>query len=221
MAARPRRPWPPPALAAGLLAMVALAACTAEKPAGRAAGPTAAPAAPTTAAVATTRPPAGPPGAFVRTCESSVDGDLGDGWRARSVVAGPLALVALRHAATQPAADFRRRGGGYQGLKVLAVVEAGATVTLTVPTAERRHLALLYDPAAWNEDNRYRLGDGDTAVTFQACPPAQTPPGAGGTQFNGGFLVAGARCAALEVSTPAWRTPRRVTVSFGAGRCRR
>jgi hypothetical protein len=216
MAARPRRAWPP-ALAAALV--LALAACTAEEPAGRAAGPTAPPAAATTAA--TTRPPPGPPGAFVRTCESSVYGDLGDGWRAQSVVVGPLAFVALRYAATQPAADFRRRGGGYQGLKALAVVAAGATVTLTVPPAERRHLALLYDPAAWKEDNHYRLGDGDTAVTFQSCPPEQTPPGADGTQFNGGFLVAGARCATLEVSTPAWRAPWRVTVSFGAGRGRR
>jgi hypothetical protein len=210
-----RRPWPP-ALAAAALAL-ALAACTAEAPAERAAGPTAAPAPPATAA--TTRPPAGTAGAFVRACESSVYGDLGGGWRAQSVVAGPIAFVALRHAATQPAADFRRRGGGYQGLKALAVVEAGTTVTLTVPAAERRHLALLYDPAGWKEDNRYRLGDGDTAVTFRSCPPEQTPPGAGGTQFNGGFLVAGARCAVLEVSTPAWRTPRRVAVSFGAGRC--
>jgi hypothetical protein len=213
--ARPRRAWPP-ALAAALV--LALAACTAEEPAGRAAGPAAAPAAPTT--VATTRPPAGPAGAFVRTCESSVYGDLGDGWRTRSVVVGPLAFVALRDAATQPASDFRRRDGRYQGLKALAVVEAGAIVTVTVPAAERRHLALLYDPAAWREDNRYRIADGDTAVTFRSCPPAQTPPGAGGTQFNGGFLVDGPRCATLEVSTPAWKAPWRVTVSFGAGRCR-
>jgi hypothetical protein len=83
-----------------------------------------------------------------------------------------------------------------------------------VPPAERRHLALLYDPADWKENNQYRLGDGDTAVTFQSCPPEQTPLGADGTQFNGGFLVAGARCATLEVSTPQWRTPRRVTVSL-------
>ena len=103
--------------AAGLA--VALAACTARTAEE--------PAAPTTAA--STPPPAG---AFVRTCESSVYGDLGDGWRAQSV----------------------------------------------------------------------------------------TPLGAGGTQFNGGFLVAGPRCAILEVSTPEWSTPRRVTVSFGAGRCR-
>jgi hypothetical protein len=73
---------------------------------------------------------------------------------------------------------------------------------------------------ARKEDNRYRIADGDTAVTFQSCPPAQTPLGADGTQFNGGFLVAGPRCATLEVSTPQWRAPRRVTVSFGAGRCR-
>jgi hypothetical protein len=73
---------------------------------------------------------------------------------------------------------------------------------------------------ARKEDKRYRIADGDTAVTFQSCPPAQTPLGADGTQFNGGFLVAGPRCATLEVSTPQWRAPRRVTVSFGAGRCR-
>jgi hypothetical protein len=214
MAGRWRRPRPSALAAAGLV--VALAACTAEAPAGRAVGSTAAPS-PTTAAP--TRPP-GPAGAFVRTCESSVYGDLGDGWREQSVVVGPLAFVALRYAARQPAVDFRRRGGRYQGLKALAVVKAGATVTLTVPAAERRHLSLLYDPGAWKEDNRYRIADGDTAVTFQSCPPAQTPLGADGTQFNGGFLVAGPRCATLEVSTPQWRAPRRVTVSFGAGRCR-
>jgi hypothetical protein len=223
MAGRRRRPWPSTLAAAGLA--VALAACTAEAPAGRAVGSTAAPPAPTT--VASTRPSgrlasrsARPVGAFVRTCESSVYGDLGDGWRKRSVVVGPLAFVALRYAATQPAVDFRRRGGRYQGLKALAVVKAGATVTLTVPAAERRHLSLLYDPAAWKENNQYRIADGDTAVTFRSCPPAQTPLGADGTQFNGGFLVAGPRCATLEVSTPRWRTPRRVAVSFGAGRCR-
>ncbi len=128
MTARPRRRWSPTLAAVGLAA--ALAACTAEEPAGRAAGSTAAPTAPTT--VASTRPPSSPAGV------------------------GPLAFVALRYAATQPAADFRRRGGSYQGLKVLAVVEAGATVTLTVPARERRHLSLLYNPAAWKENNRYR-----------------------------------------------------------------
>jgi hypothetical protein len=214
MAGRWRRPRPSALAAAGLV--VALAACTAEAPAGRAVGSTAAPS-PTTAAP--TRPP-GPAGAFVRTCESSVYGDLGDGWRKQSVVVGPLAFVALRYAATQPAVDFRRRGGRYQGLKALAVVKAGATVTLTVPPAERRHLSLLYDPDSWTENNHYRLADGDTAVTFQSCPPEQTPFGADGTQFNGGFLVDGPRCATLEVSTPERRAPRRVTVSFGAGRCR-
>jgi hypothetical protein len=213
MAGRRRRRWPS-ALAAALA--VALAACTNEAPAGRAAAITSAPAAATTAAPA----PPGSPGAFVRTCQDSVYGDLGDGWRPRSVVVGPLALVALRDAATQPAVDFRPRGGRYQGLKVLVVVEAGATVTLVVPPAERRHLALLYDPAAWREDNRYRIADGDTAATFRSCPPGQAPVGDGDTQFNGGFLVAGPRCVTLEVSTPAWKAPRRVTVSFGAGRCR-
>jgi hypothetical protein len=192
MAGRRRR-WAS-ALAAALA--VALAACTSETSAGRPAATAVAPAAPATAAP-------GPPGAFVRTCESSVYGDLGHGWRKRSVVVGPLAFVGLRDAATQPASDFRRRDGRYQGLKALVVVQAGATVTLVVPAAERRHLSLLYDPDTWDEVNGYRIADGDTAVTFRSCPSAQTPLGADGTQFNGGFLVDGPRCATLEVSTPS------------------
>jgi hypothetical protein len=144
-----------------------------------------------------------------------------EGWRRDSVVAGPLAFVALRHAAHWPAGELRRRGSGYRGQKVLVVVAAGATVTVRVPAAERRHLALLYDPASWNDRNSYRIADGQPAVTFQACPAAEHPFGADGTQFNGGFVVAGPRCATLEVSTPAAPAPRQVVVSFGAGRCRR
>jgi hypothetical protein len=204
---------------AALVALTLLAACTEPRSTGPvegqapAPGPTAAP------GPSATRP--GPTAAgFVRTCESSVYGELGDGWRRDSVIAGPLAFVALREAARGPAGEFRRRGSGYPGQKVLVVVEAGATVTVTVPAAERRHLALLYDPASWNERNSYRIADGQPAVTFQACPAEQQPAGADGTQFNGGFVVAGPRCATLEVSTPAAPTPRRVAVSFGAGRCR-
>jgi hypothetical protein len=57
-------------------------------------------------------------------------------------------------------------------------------------------------------------------VTFEACRPSEHPFGAEDTQFNGGFVVAGPRCATLEVSTARWAKPRRVRVSFGAGHCR-
>jgi hypothetical protein len=163
---------------------------------------------------------AAPAAGFVRACETSVYGELAADWRRHSVVAGPLAFAYLREAAGQPAGDFEKRPGGYHSTKVLVVVEAGATVTVTVPPAERRHLSLLYDPAAWKDAGTYRVADGDPVVTFEGCRPSEHPFGAEATQFNGGLVVAGSRCATLEVSTSTSAAPRRLTVSFGAGRCR-
>jgi hypothetical protein len=203
----------PDRLVAALVAAGLAGACTAA-PASRPGGSSSEP-----PAVAPTRLP--PPAGVVRTCESSVYGELEPGWRRDSVVAGPLAFVSLRQAATWPADQLRKRSGGYPGQKVLAVVETGATVTVTVPAAERRHLALLYDPSAWAPgDNLYQVADGDPVVTFEGCRAGESPYGADTTQFNGGFVVVGARCATLEVSTPTSSRPRRVPISFGAGRCR-
>jgi hypothetical protein len=143
------RRWVTVRLAAALVGVGLVAACDPGS-AGRSAGPP-------------SSRPAGAAGGFVRTCESSVYGELGDGWRRDSVVAGPLAFVALRAAAAWPAGELRRRAGGYRGQKVLVVVAAGETVTVTVPVAERRHLSLLYDPSAWSNQNLYRVTDGDPA----------------------------------------------------------
>jgi hypothetical protein len=105
----------------------------------------------------------------------------------------------------------------------LILVRRNAAATVVVPERERRYVALLYNPAAWNERNSYRIEDGENAVTFRACEKAQTPSGAGRpnaqTQFNGSFVVAGARCVALKISVQGKR-PIRATLSFGAGPCR-
>jgi hypothetical protein len=194
---------------ATLVAAALLAACSAE-PAARPSGSSA----------PGPRPPPPAAAGFVRTCESSVYGELDDGWRKQSLVVGPLAFVYLEEAAEWPPGNLRRHGNGYYGQKVLVAVDNGATVTVTVPAADRARLSLLYDPATWKDSGRYQVADGDPAVTFQSCEAAEHPYGADHTQFNGGFVVAGPGCASLEVSTPAWRTPRRVTVSFAAGRCR-
>ena len=45
-----------------------------------------------------------------RTRLKASGGELAKGWRRRSVVVGPLALVALRDYASTPASDYRPRG---------------------------------------------------------------------------------------------------------------
>ena len=115
------------------------------------------------------------------------------------------------------------RSGRYQGLKLLVLVRPGAVATVIVPESERRDVALLYNPAEWNDRNAYRIKDGESAVTFEACEKGETI-GTGGplnemTQFNGSFLVAGVRCVPLEVLVPEESRAIRVTLSFGAGRC--
>ncbi len=163
---------------------------------------------------------------FVRACESSVYGKLQTRARRRhSIVAGPVIFYFARSYASAPTSSFDPAGGRrgrYWAQKLLVVVRAGAVARVVVPRAEQRHAALLYDPAAWtNEEGAYRISDGQTAVAFEACAENRASPLGGPvgapTQFNGGFVVAGARCLPLLVSTEQ-RTIR-TTLSFGAGRC--
>jgi hypothetical protein len=165
--------------------------------------------------------------AFVRTCETNVYGTLDPrGWREHSVVAGPLVFWAADDYAGQPASLFtpvRGRSDRYRGLKLLVLVRPDAVATVVVPASARRKVALLYNPAAWNDRNEYRIEDGDSAVGFEACKKGETI-GTGSplnemTQFNGGFLVAGARCVPLDVLVRGQPRAIRVTLSFGAGRC--
>jgi hypothetical protein len=165
--------------------------------------------------------------AFVRTCATSVYGTLdARAWRQHSIVAGPLVFYYANQFADQPGSLFASlpgKDGYYAGQKLLVLVRRGAVARVVVPESERRHAALLYDPAAWNDRNAYRVEDGESAVAFRACKKAQTPPlGArlnAMTQFNGGFVVAGARCLPLEVLVRADKATIPVKLSFGAGRC--
>src|SRR5438034_3215260 len=166
----------------------------------------------------TENPSAGPvPGAFVRTCDSEVLGDLGAGWREdkSAVVVGPIAFLYPGAYAHGPRRLFSRDRNGYSSQKVLVVVERGASVTGAIAPAATRGVSLLYDPSRFNDTNRYEVSDGESAVTFQAC-------GMGGThvtQFNGGFIVAGPRCVPLEIWTGNDSTPRHRVLSFGKADC--
>jgi hypothetical protein len=165
--------------------------------------------------------------AFVRTCETNVYGTLNPRrWRKHSIVAGPLAFWYAREYAEAPASFFRPARGSsdrYEGLKLLVLIRPDAVATVIVPESERHDVALLYNPAAWNDRNEYRIEDGDSAVRFEACKKGETI-GTGSplnemTQFNGGFLVAGVRCVPLDVLVRGQPRAIHVTLSFGAGRC--
>jgi hypothetical protein len=161
-------------------------------------------------------------------CETSVYGTLDDpAWRTHSVIAGPLVFYSADQYAEQPASLFGPLAGNngyYAGQKLLVLVRRGAVVTVVVPESVRRYAALLYSPAAWNDRNAYKIEDGESAVRFKACKKGETAPVGGPlnamTQFNGGFVVAGARCAPLEVFVRGEQRLIPIKLSFGVGRCR-
>jgi hypothetical protein len=180
----------------------------------------------TSAPSTTTVPPPMPSRAFVRTCDTSVYGKLdAPAWKEHSILAGPLVFYYADQFAGQSAPDFAPRPGGsryYSGQKLLILVRRGAVATVVVPEAARRNAGLLFDPAGWNDRNADRVEDADSAVRFRACKEGERAPVGGPpnamTQFNGGFVVAGARCVPLEVVVRGQGTIR-VSLSFGAGRC--
>ncbi len=147
----------------------------------------------------------------VRPCKTAVYGDLRRGWRKRAVVAGPLALLLSSDRRPKHFVPDR-------DLKVLAVVRAGERVTLALPEAEHQRTSLLYDGSAPG----LNLSDGTSSVRFMACSRSGAEyPGPGGypgtrTQFNGGFFVRDAHCAAIEVWTEERTTPIR-WLPFGVG----
>jgi hypothetical protein len=157
----------------------------------------------------------------------SVYGTLDDPtWRKHSVFAGPLIFYSADQYAEQPVSTFAPiagRNGYYPGQKLLVLVRRGAVATVVVPESERRLAALLYDPAAWNDRNAYKIEDGETAVKFKACEKGERAPVGGPlnamTQFNGGFVVAGDHCLPLDVLVRGQAGSIPVTLSFGAGRC--
>jgi hypothetical protein len=146
---------------------------------------------------------------FVRTCESSVYGDLGPRWRQDEVAAGPVVFVAANSYADDPPRRFSAPGDRAIVHKVLIVVLGDASVEVSI---DDPHAALAYDEAKWGQRNRMRLEAGDPRVRFEPCPDRRS------TQFNGGFLVRGPTCMPVEVQVQEG-TPAFATLSFGAGDC--
>lgn len=150
---------------------------------------------------------------FTRPCESAVWGDLGPAWRRNAAVSGPVALVGVAAYRNAPAKSFAPRNGRFPSLKVLVVVERGSPTSLMVSAFDQQPVRLLYDESVWRDDNRYRLSEGDHAVTFEPCEDRRS------TQFNGAFLMRGPRCVGLEVWVEGERQARALQVPFGRVSC--
>jgi hypothetical protein len=180
----------------------------------------------TTSGPPTTTGTPAPRPAVVRTCESSVYGRLDPSWRQHSIIAGPVSFYYADENERRSASEFAPvpgSGDRYGGQKMEILVRPDAVATVVVPEAERRSVALLYDPADWNDLNAYRIDQGESAVMFRACKEGQGSPSGGPpnamTQFNGAFVVAGARCVPVDIFVRGRRQSIRVTLSFAAGRC--
>jgi hypothetical protein len=160
---------------------------------------------------------------FVRSCGTDVWGDLGPvrRWQRQSIVVGPFAFVWIRQAREATRASIRhayRAGKGAS--KILALVQRGHEVTVTVPSVERRHVALLYDPSAFNRAQT--VANGEQAVTFRACPPSagvRAQDWSAATQFNGGIIVDSARCVRLTIRVGRDEPARRIATPFGPVSC--
>jgi hypothetical protein len=152
----------------------------------------------------------------IRDCRTAVYGRLAPTGRDHLVAVGPLALLVVggeRRGAVEPPG----------AVKALALVRTGETVTVVVPEGERRRLSLLYDFRA-GPKRPLRLTDGTSSVRFSACTRSEEwasgrpYPDPKETQFNGGFFVRGAHCAALEVWVDGRADPLSLTLGFGTGR---
>jgi hypothetical protein len=154
---------------------------------------------------------------FVRTCRSSVYGELGAGWRREALFIGPVAFIGLGWVGNAPDQRFQPKNGRLVPLKVLAIVKAGPPITVSVAPVDR--VALLYDTEKYGRARK--VSDGDISVTFAPCHRGQTPFsqfGATGetTQFNGGFMIGAPSCVEISV-TSRLRASAEGLVSFGEG----
>jgi hypothetical protein len=108
----------------------------------------------------------GAPAPEVRSCQERVEGPGVVPDPSRDTIIGPISLTGLpgayRGLAATPESEFDLIPGlGIPGIKALAVLRAGARVTLEVPRRQRRWMKLDYNHAL-GEPARERL-------TLQAC----------------------------------------------------
>jgi hypothetical protein len=119
---------------------------------------------------------------------------------------GPIALGSLRVFKRWQLPAARAGQQRFYPIESIAVVDAGAAVTLAVAPADRDHAGLIYDQSKFRPDGRYRIADMDDVVRFEAC--ADPTFNHGYSQFDGGFVVAGRRCFSLDIYVDGHRYRR-------------
>lgn len=151
-----------------------------------------------------------PPPDVVRGCDRhrtgvGYGGVSKEAFRA-SLRVGPIALGSLREFQRWqlPAASAGQRR--FYPIESIAVVDAGATVTLAVAPADRDRAGLIYDQNKFRPDGLYRIADMDDVVRFEAC--ADPTFNHGYSQFDGGFVVAGRSCFSVDIYVDGHRYPR-------------
>jgi hypothetical protein len=148
--------------------------------------------------------------AAVRDCDSSIYGEFPEGWEQRTVWAGPLGLVGATSGT--PPRPMRGNPDYFEPIKFVLVLENTHVATIRVAAGDRPHVALLYARrGGLGEFRSARVVDGLPAVRFEACPPSEVLH----TQFNGGLVVDGPRCAELEVHVRGRPGPYPLRVPFG------
>jgi hypothetical protein len=155
---------------------------------------------------------------LIRDCSHSFEAGL----RGMELSAGPLTLSVQPLATLSPErfAPIKSRPITYRMIKIVAVLQNGAAATLTVPVSEQRNVALQYRTQSPINGAPAQVTEGDAAVTFKACTDAEYVEryGKSGsvTQFGGGFVVAGARCASVIVRVEGRSEPLMLRLPFGA-----
>jgi hypothetical protein len=142
----------------------------------------------------------------VRTCDAHHTGVGFGGVTAeaqrQALRVGPLSLGGLRTVEPGQLPELRAGQQRAYPLESIAVIDAGAVVTIAVPASERRFVGLIYDQDKFRADGRYRVRDLDRVVRFEACKDPNFNHGR--SQYDGGVVVAGRRCFHLDF----WTGPR-------------
>ena len=182
-------------------------------------------------------PPRPPSADATRDCRTHIEGKLPPASPSQDFFAGPVRFRGFhptsRFAAREGNAYFRRRDGGYGGLKFVTEVRASTDVVVAIAPKNRKAAGMLY---GLDEVEHGEFGipfdEGEQAVRFKACPTEKRRFGGRArigpwTQFNGGFILTRPQCVRLDVYVRG-RPPRRYAAPFGypsrsssASSCRR
>jgi hypothetical protein len=171
-------------------------------------------------------PPARPTSRVVGCDDASVGTFRGIGRSSQHLRIGPLVLVGGGTAAAREPVEHLRRLGWW---KMPALLQPGHTVTLRIAASHRGIAGWTYGPQRPTPRPGVAPGLRRAAltITLAACGPgdrrhSSIVDGRRVTFWSGGIVLTHVpACVPAEFWIDRERKPRRVTLSFGAGRCGR